>query len=328
MRHIGVSEQIACWTSSFLADRTQRVTLEGKLSDQCDVTSGVPQGSVIGPVLFLIYINDLPCSTESHVRLFADDTIVYTSVNNSDKLQRDLHQLEAWEKRWDMSFNPSKCEVIRFSRKRKPAPQTTYILHNENIPQVNHIKYLGVKIQSDLRWNMHIDYITGKASSTLGFIKRTIPPQSKTLRARAYKQLTRPVLEYASCCWDPIPQILASKVEASQRRAARIVFNIPRTSHISTTALLRKLNWEPLETRRLNRRLALFSAMHFGEVKVQLEDHINRQTARTSSRRHGLQYTISHHKTKAHMSTFFVDTSRQWNQLSATDRRLCSPGDP
>ena len=160
----------------------------------------------------------------------------------------------------------------------------------------------------------------------MGFIKRTIPPQSTTLRAKAYKQLIRPILEYASCSFDPLPKTLATKLEASQRRAARAVFNIPRISHTSTTALLNKLQWEPLSDRRLNRRLAMFRAMHFGESGVNIEPHVKPSTARVTARRHNKQYAVTHQNTKAHMSTFFIDTSKKWNQLGCESRLLRSPG--
>jgi hypothetical protein len=225
-----------------------------------------------------------------------------------------------------MEFHPSKCEVIRFSRKRTPTAQVTYTLHDECIPKVDSIKYLGVKIQDDLRWNRHIDYINGKASSTLGFIKRTIPPQSTNLRAKAYKQLMRPILEYASCSWDPPPKTLSMKIEATQRRAARATFNVPRVSLVSTTALLKKLEWEPLENRRMHRRVSFFRAMHFGEVNIDLSVHVQPSVSKTSLRKHQQQYAVTHHNTRSHMKTFFIDTSKLWNQLKSDDRLLCGPG--
>ena len=204
------------------------------------------------------------------MRLFADDTIIYTTADNSDQLKSDLKSLETWEKEWNMEFHPAKCEFIRFSRKRNKAPIPTYTLHDEVIPTTKTIKYLGVKIQEDLKWNSHIEYITTKASTTLGFIRRTIPPQSTTLRVKAYKQLVRPVLEYASCSWDPLPKTLSSQVEAVQRRSARVAFNIPRISKSSTTEMLKKLEWESLESRRQRRRICLFRAMHYNEVNTNI----------------------------------------------------------
>ena len=326
MRKIGLCNQVVDWTAAFLRDRTQTVTLRGTSSNPCPVTSGVPQGSVIGPALFLIYINDLPNRVKSKVRLFADDTIIYTTANNSDQLMGDLKSLEAWEREWNMEFHPAKCEYIRFSRKKNKAPAPNYKLHDEVIPTAKTIKYLGVKIQDDLKWNSHIEYITTKASNTLGFIRRTIPPQSTTLRAKACKQLVRPVLEYASCSWDPLPKTLSSMVEAVQRRSARVVFNIPRISKASTTGMLEKLEWESLESRRQRRRVSLFRAMHYNEVNTNIQQYVSMTDCLTSARRHGLQYRQEHHNTKAHMSTFYVCTSKAWNQLDLKDRLLCAPG--
>ena len=149
-----------------------------------------------------------------------------------------------------MSFHPAKCEVIRFTRRRGRAASTReYTLQNQKIPVVSKIKSLRVHIQNDLKWSAQIDYICGKAASTLGFIKRTLPPSSKNLRAKAFIQLEIPILEYASRTWDPLPKTLSDKVEAAQRRAARAVYNVPKNSQISTTTLLNELDWVLLAER-------------------------------------------------------------------------------
>ena len=174
MRNIGVSKQITDWTAAFLRDRTQTVTLQGTSSETCAVTSGVPQGSVLGPALFLLYINDLPSVVKSQVRLFADDTIIYTTADRSAQLIEDLKNLEAWEQEARMEFHPAKCEIIRFSRKRNRTTLPPYRLHNQIIPVTKTIKYLGVHIQDDLKWRTHADYVTNKASTTQGFFRRTV----------------------------------------------------------------------------------------------------------------------------------------------------------
>ena len=323
---VGVSKQLTEWTAEFLRDRSQAVTLQGTKSEWCPVTSGVPQGSDVGPSLFLLYINDQPSAVRSKVRLFAGDTIIYTTTDKSDQLQRDLLSLEDWETKWDMKFHPAKCETIRFSRKRSKATTMPYRLHDEEIPLVHSIKYLGVRLQSDLKWHSHITQITAKVSTILGFVRRTIPPQSTVLRARAYKQLVRPVLEYASCAWDLLPKTLSKDVEAVQRRSARTVLNIPQTSHTSTTALLQKLDWKPLAERRERRRTCMFRAMHYGEINTDISNYVSLSDCKHSSRRHGKQYRVERHRTKAHMATFFISTSKIWNDLNRTDRLLCSPG--
>ena len=128
----GIQGQPLGWIKSFLSDRTQRVVVEGVSSKENPVTSGVPQGSVLGPILFLIYINDLPECVKSEVRLFADDTILYRKIvspQDSQTLQEDLDRLVKWEQDWLMEFHPSKCQVIRVTRSKKPK-LNNYYLHN------------------------------------------------------------------------------------------------------------------------------------------------------------------------------------------------------
>ena len=265
LSNIGVSQQIVTWVEDFLRNRTQAVVVDGHSSSPCPVTSGVPQGSVVGPILFLIYINDLPNAVKSNVRLFADDTVIYNTVNNKQQLQQDLTALEEWETAWRMEFNPIKCEHIRFSRKRTNAVDNSYTLHNITMPKTSTVKYLGVKLEGSLRWNENTSFVTSKASSRLGYIRRTIPSSLPHLRDKAYKQLLRPTLEYASAVWDAsLTATQERSLEAVQRRAARMVNNIRRTDHTtSTTQLISDLDWNTLRSRREDRRLGMFRAMHF-----------------------------------------------------------------
>ena len=140
------------WIQAFLSNRQQRVVIEGEESDSVPVTSGVPQGSVLGQILFLAYINDLPQDIVSQVRLFVDDTAIYLTLehkHDSDTLQTDLDRLQAWEAKWDMEFNPSKCQVMRVTTSRTPL-QTQYILHGQVLEVVDCARYLGVDISNNL----------------------------------------------------------------------------------------------------------------------------------------------------------------------------------
>ena len=133
------------WINSFLTNRTQQVVLEGIASGIVDVTSGVPQGSVLGPILFLIFMNDLSQSLSSKVRLFADDAILYFEVASADDcqmLQSDLYKLTEWEEKWLMSFNQSKCEVLTVTRKKQPT-LFNYSMHDQIFNRVKSTKYLG-----------------------------------------------------------------------------------------------------------------------------------------------------------------------------------------
>ena len=150
----GVKVNTLGWIGSFLSGRFQKVVQEGKSSSSVPVLSGVPQGSVFGPVLFLIYINDLPeYVSNSTVRLFADDTLLYLTIHNSsdsDKLQEDLNNLERWESDWQMSFHPEECEVIHITTKKTPILHSCS-LHDHILSSVPQIKYLGVNISQDLK---------------------------------------------------------------------------------------------------------------------------------------------------------------------------------
>ena len=132
----------------------------------------MPQGTVLGPLLFLIYINDLPENLHSSAKLFADDCLLYREVNttsDTNKLQEDLDMLQKWESKWQMAFNADKCFVIRAGTKRKTIKQD-YTIHNHILEVVEENKYLGVTISKDLTWKAHINNITNKANKTLGLL--------------------------------------------------------------------------------------------------------------------------------------------------------------
>ena len=143
----GISHQLVSWIDSFLSDRVQNVVVDGRESSVAPVSSGVPQGSIVGPALFLYmyYINDLPDTITSTVCLFADDTMIYYTAKNPKILLADLKHLETWEKEWNIEFHPLKCEHVTFTRKTE---NWTFRLHSTQIPKVDNTKYLGVTINS------------------------------------------------------------------------------------------------------------------------------------------------------------------------------------
>ena len=190
----GIQGRTNTWIRNWLADKTQTVVLEGVRSYTARVRSGVPQGSVLGPCLFLYYINDIPDNVKSKVRLFADDTIMYLAINsNTDAscLQRDLDQLSKWESAWQMAFHPEKCQVISITRRRRVLKHT-YLLHNHPLAHIDSAKYLGVTITSDLNWKRHVNNIANKANHTLSFLMRNLQINDTKLKTTAYQTLVRP----------------------------------------------------------------------------------------------------------------------------------------
>ena len=202
---ININTTVIAWIKSFLSGRSQNVVLDGEQSGACQVLSGVLQGSALGPCLFLMYINDMPDSIKSNIRLFADDTIMYLTItNHSDcqAIQSDLTTLESWESEWLMAFNPEKCEVIRITKKKKTV-LFDYKLHGITLQLTKNAKYLGIQISDDLAWSKHINQMTTKSNNTLKFIKRNIQTNIHKIKETAYKTYVRPLLEYSATVWDP-----------------------------------------------------------------------------------------------------------------------------
>ena len=161
------------WFGSFLHSRTQQVVVEGHYSTPCDITSGVPQGSVLGPALFLIYINDITTNIHSELRLFADDILIYRPIlSSSDQtsLQEDLTTLTKWANEWQMDFNVSKCNILQVTT-HHTAKNFTYHMNEIPLKLVEKIKYLGIYLNNKLSWHDHIDYICNKANRLLGFLR-------------------------------------------------------------------------------------------------------------------------------------------------------------
>ena len=317
LHQYGIRGDTLNWIKDFLNNRKQTVVINGINSDEVPVSSGVPQGSVLGPILFLAYINDLPEQVKSRVRLFKDDTAMYIAISSTTEgrvLQTDLACLEQGEKMWDMQFNPSKCQVLHITRKVKPL-NTKYILHNVELESASAAKYLGVTIADDLSWSPHIDNTTKKANQTLDFLKRNIRVHNKDLKSVAYKTLVRPQMEYASTVWYPHHDKDINKVEAVQRRAARwAIRDYKYTS--SVTAMLKDLNWCPLDQRRIDSRLLMMYKVTYDLVAIPAPEYLVRNT-RQSRHIHSLAYRQIHTLKDYYRYTFFPRTIIHWNSLPA-----------
>ena len=317
LHQYGIRHETLQWIKAFLSNRLQQVVVDNDKSDTVPVTSGVPQGSVLGPILFLIYINDLPDEVRSKVRLFADDTAVYlavTNLNDAQQLQQDLDKLQLWEDRWDMEFNPSKCTVIQVTRSKKLIP-SVYTLHGHILETVSSAKYLGVNLTNDLNWSNHVQQVSSSANRSLGFLKRNIRSKNPGIRQTAYKALVRPVLEYSSPVWSPHTQQNINKLEMTQRRAARWVHN-DYSYQSSVTEMLNKLNWRSLEDRRSDARLCLFFKIIYGLVAIDMPTYI-RHPSRISRHQHPLAFCQIQSRFDYYKYSFFPLAVIQWNSLPA-----------
>ena len=225
LQFYGIQGSTPIWIKSWLTSRTRSVIIDGECSKSVDVTSGVPQGTVRGPLMFLLFINDMQDDLECTLRLFADDALLYHKIAFHDDilaLQRDLDKLGLWADRWQMLFNPSKCYKMSVFGSRSPVVKV-YFLFNQTLEAVQQHPYLGVLLSSDLRWNSHVYKIAKKANSSLAFVKSNLFACSEETKCTAYVSLVRPHLEYASAVWDPYRQNQVEKLEAIQNRTVIIV---------------------------------------------------------------------------------------------------------
>ena len=159
---VGISGPLLMWFKDYLSDRTQQVVIQGQTSSTKMIQAGVPQGSVLGPLLFLVFINDLPNIVKSDIRLFADDTSLYIITDDiqesAKKLNIDLQEINKWAKKWLVNFNPTKTESLLITTK-KYSSIPPLVFDGKIVTEVNSHKHLGIIITTDLTWTAHIDAI-------------------------------------------------------------------------------------------------------------------------------------------------------------------------
>lgn len=313
--HYGIRGSTLSWIENFLCNRKQKVVVDGEASTYASVTSGVPQGTVLGPVLFLMYINDLPDGLSSHTRLFADDCVVYRSIteeSDSSSLQHDLDKLGEWETKWQMKFNIAKCHTLRISKSRHPI-DTSYSLHGSPLGAVSEADYLGVKLTSNLTWTPHINRTVARANQALGFIRRNLRSAPHPLRQSAYFALVRPRLEYSSTVWSPYTQTDKHRVEKVQRRAARFVTGRFRNKS-SVTDMLTQLGWDSLEERRLKARATLTYKIRNGLVAIPAAPYLCSVPVQRHTRHaHAYSIPVRHARTDYIRFSFYYHAPAIWN---------------
>ena len=252
-----MTNELLMWIHDFLLDRKQKVRIKGNLSSELSVTSGVPQGSVLGPTLFLAYINDLPNNINCKISLFADDTLIYQVVNNNqdhERFQKNITALQNWSQDWCMSFNIDKCSVLAFNS-TSTSPSAEYYLNDTSLEIVQETKYLGVILQSDLKFTKHIQVKVGKAKRQLGMIKRALFDAPEKARLLAYTSLCRPHVEYAASVWDTSLEYLIHDIEMVQNSAIRFISKLKGRESI--TMARENLQIETLAERRTKIRHSL-----------------------------------------------------------------------
>ena len=307
----GIAGKILTWIESWLKHRKQRVLLNGHFSEWGEVLSGVPQGSVLGPLLFLIFINDLETDILSKLCKFADDTKLGRAVGNEEEvniLRRELNKLHTWAQDWQMAFNVDKCMVMHFGSQNK---HHEYEMGGCKLKQTVLERDLGVMISSTGKVSKQCLVASKKANSVLGMIKRTVTSRSRDVIVRLYKTLVRPKLEYCVQMWCPYLQKDIDLLEKVQRRATRLITKCRKWSYEDR---LEYTDLMPLKTRRRRGDMIEVFKMVKGFNKV---DTTKFFTFTKNSRVRGHKYKLlkGHSKLDIRKHYFSNRVINDWNSL-------------
>ena len=320
LKSFGFNGVLLNWFHSYLSNRKQRVLIEGEASDWCPVLSGVPQGSILGPVLFLLYINDMVSSVSENtcISLFADDAKVIRTITcrlDYIILQRDINNLYMWSQKWMLSFNVGKCKLLRIARVIKHC--VDYYMNDIKLKPITDIDDdLGIIMMPDLSWHNHIIGKVKRANSLLGFIKRSCGYRSSMKSKRLlYVSLIRSTIMYGSTVWCPNRNDM-KLLEGVQRRATKYILNDYNSEYKTR---LKKSDLIPLNYYKEYRDMCfLYKCIHkLYDIKIQ--DFITFQNyschnIRLSSNTHSIRPARC--KTVKGAEFFFKRTIGTWNKLS------------
>ena len=250
LENMGITGETLEIIEDFLSDRAMRVGVGDSFSELLKIVSGVPQGSVLGPILFLLFINDLPESIKSRILLFADDLKLIANAVNKDIIDEDLKSLERWEDLWHLRFNLEKCKVLHISGNDNP--RNSYYLDGTELISTQSEKDLGFTMDEKFDFGEHIKASLAKANKMIAWVSRNVICKDKEVMSVIYRCLVRPHLEYCVQCWCPTPRYgnweLILSIEKIQRKFTRLINDIGTLSY---GARLKSLNLTTLAERRM-----------------------------------------------------------------------------
>ena len=311
LHEIGIRGKLLKWIESWLQGREQRVVLNGVASEWVKVESGVPQGSVLGPILFIIYINDLDENIKNKLLKFADDTKLLGNVGREEgvkEIQEDLLHIEEWADKWQMKFNADKCKVMHLGRANA---RMKYSMDGVALEVVNQEKDLGVVISEDLKVAKQCLKAAKKGNQILGLISRTFVCRERELIVKLYKTLVRPHLDYCIQSWRPYLQKDKDLMEKVQRRATRMISGYKGLMYEER---LEKLKLTTLETRRTRADLLQVYKIvnRIDGMKLENFFEIGQETR---TRGHSLKFFKKRFNTTLGSYSFGNRVVDEWNRL-------------
>lgn len=262
----GISGNLRAWIAEFLTDRTFCVKVGNSFSDSQLVLSGVPQGTVLGPVLFLVFVADIGLGLQSRFEMYADDLKLYNYSHNSASLQRDIDTILTWSRKWSLPINEAKCAVLHLGYNN---PQLPYHLNMLQISPVTKHSDLGVIITSDLSWSEQTISVVKKANSFLYLVRKAFPSPSPHILSKIFTTYIRPILESAGPIWSPWLTKDITLLESVQRRMSR---SCPQLRHLPYEQRLDRMKLTPLKQRRSFADITICFKALSGLFSVDLSD--------------------------------------------------------
>ena len=333
LKSYGVSGSLLLLIQNFLSGRSQRVVLDGQASEWTEVLAGVPQGSILGPLFFLIYINDLPEGIISMIKIFADDSSLFSlildQIRCSIELNSDMQKVSEWAHQWKMSFNPdpSKQAVeVYFTRRLNPPDPPEINFNNAAVATQDHQKHLGLILDQELAFDRHIDEKINKANRGIGLIRRLRVFLPRDSLVTIYKAHVRPHLDYGDIVYDrPGNSSFSDKIESVQYGACLAITGCFRGT--SREKIYNELGFESLADRRLSRRLIFFYKIINDFAPAYLSNVLPPQRGeeeRRAGRRMRPPFRVPFCRTERYRDSFFPFCINEWNNLDEHIRNLPS----
>ena len=318
LNNYGVKGELLAWVENFLSERKQYVKINNSKSEERPVTSGVPQGSVLGPMLFIYFINDLPEMTTVQTKIYADDTKAFTEIKSEEdriKLQQSIDLMYRWSQDWQLHFNQTKCKILHIGENN---PKFSYYIgegaNRTEIETTTLEKDLGVLVDNNLNFEDHIDFIIKKASQKKAQILRNFSFRSKKVLVPLFKSLVRPVLEYVNTVWDSSFKTQIKLLEDVQRKYTKHILEVKKLSYEKR---LEKLKLPSLEFRRFRGDLIqVYKIVHKHYDRPSVS---NLFTFSQDTRLRGHGYKITKFLTKKRQYQHFFSNRivNKWNGLTS-----------
>ena len=323
-QYFGVHGTELRWFESYLSGRKQAVSLNGKLSKPGQVSIGIPQGGVLGPILFLLFINDITQSVNAGTcNIFADDVAIYTSgktVKDAEsQLQICINEIDRWYKNNRLKINTDKTNVMIVSSRAKGINKELSVsLNDTKLKQVNSARYLGVNIDCHLTWDDHVKQLCKTVAYKIFSLRRLSSTLNTSLLNILYKSTIQPCFDYACSVWGNCSVKNREFINRLQRRAARIVSKQYGSQEISVTKLIKDLKWQTFETRRdyfLN--MLMYRCIHgtaptrlCNEIEMYFDRHgLNTRNANS------LNVVLPKPNIEMFKQTFRYSGAKKWNVL-------------